>query len=182
MLKTKRLINHYDRYAIMTVKPKVNLIKHVPLKKISKEVRKCEIEIKKLEKLTFIQSCYEGNTIEEEVNQAVISIPTAYRWLNRWNKEGLDSITPKQATGRPSKLTEEDKIQLKKTMLKTQHITTEKLHEIILNNFNIDYSLKQTRIIAHQLGFSYHKPYSPFNTGLVDAELKLKETPEENYQ
>ena len=31
----------------MTIKPKVNLIKHVPLKKISKEVRKCEIEIKK---------------------------------------------------------------------------------------------------------------------------------------
>ena len=69
----------------MTIKPKVNLIKHVPLKKISKEVRKCEIEIKKLEKLIFIQSCYKGSTLEEAADDAGISIPTAYRWLNRCN-------------------------------------------------------------------------------------------------
>jgi len=143
-------------------------------------VRKCEIEIKKLEKLTFIPSCYKGSTIEEAATNAGISIPAAYRWLNKWNWEGLDSINPKKGTGWPSKLTDEDKIQLKETMINTEHLTTQKLHDIILNDFNIDYSLKQTRIIAHQLGFSYYKPDSPFVTGPVDAELRPKETFEDN--
>ncbi len=65
-------------------------------------------------------------------------------------------------------------------MINTEHLTTQKLHDIILNDFNMDYSLKQTRIIAHQLGFSYYKPDSPFVTGPVDAELKLKERIEDN--
>ena len=48
-------------------------------------------------------------------------------------------------------------------MINTEHLTTQKLHDIILNDFNMDYSLKQTRIIAHQPGFSYYKPDSPIN-------------------
>ena len=168
-----------DKYILMTIKPQVNLIKHVPLKKISKEVRKCEIEIKKLKKLIFIQSCYKGSTLEEAADDAGISIPTAYRWLNRWNEEGLTSLSPRKGTGRPSKLTDVDKIQLKETMLNTEYLTTEKLHEIILKDFNIDYSMKQTRIIAHQLGFSYSKPYPRYDKTPIDAELQLKKTPEE---
>lgn len=158
----------------MTIKPKVNLIKHVPLKKISKEVRKCEIEIKKLKKLIFIQSCYKGSTLEEAAEDTDISIPTAYRWLNRWNEEGLTSLSPRKGTGRPSRLSDEDKIKLKEIMINTDYLTTEKLNKIILDNFNINYSLKQTRIIAHQLGFTYSKPYPRYDKTPKDAELQLK--------
>lgn len=160
----------------MTIKPKVNLIKHVPLKKISKEVRKCEIEIKKLKKLIFIQSCYKGSTLEEAAEDTDISIPTAYRWLNRWNEEGLTSLSPRKGTGRPSRLSDEDKIKLKEIMINTDYLTTEKLNKIILDNFNINYSLKQTRIIAHQLGFTYSKPYPRYDKTPKDAELQLKKT------
>ena len=38
--------HHIQIYTIMTAEPKVNITRHVLLKKISHEVRKCEIEIK----------------------------------------------------------------------------------------------------------------------------------------
>lgn len=163
----------------MTIKPKVKLKKHIPLKKVNKEIRNCEIEVKKLNKLIFIQSCYLGRTLEEAADDADISIPTAYRWLNRWNEEGITSLAPRKGTGRSSQLTDEDKIKLKDMMINTDYLTTEKLHKMINDEFGVNYSLKQTRIIAHQLGFSYSKPYPRYDKTPPDAELQLKKTPEE---
>ena len=61
-------------------------------------------------------------------------------------------------------------------MINTEYLTTEKLNKIILDEFNVKYSLKQTRIIAHQLGFSYSKPYPRYDKTPIDAELQLKKT------
>ena len=106
-----------------------------------------------------------GNSCSLQKNQ--VSSGSEY-YINAGRKSDL-----------PSKLTDADKIQLKETMLNTEYLTTEKLHEIILKDFNIDYSMKQTRIIAHQLGFSYSKPYPRYDKTPIDAELQLKKTPEE---
>ena len=54
------------------------LLKHVFLKRFFKEVKRQEVKIKKLEKVIFIQFCYNEKTIEAAVD-AGISIATAYR-------------------------------------------------------------------------------------------------------
>lgn len=161
----------------MTVKPKVNIIKHVPLKKINKEVNRLNIEVKKLNKLIFIQSCYLGRTIDEAADDAGISKPTAYRWLQKWNEKGLLSLTPGKSTGRPSKLSDEEKIELKEMMINTYYLTTEKLHKMILDEFDVNYSPKQVRIIAHKLGFTYSKAYTKYDKTPPNAEIVLKKTP-----
>ena len=158
----------------MTVKPKVKLIKHMKLNKLNKEIKKAEIEVKCLDKLYFIRACYKGNDIKQAADIVDISIPSAYRWLAKWNEEGLDFLRYKNNAGRPSLLSDEDKEELKELMLNTEYLTTEKLHELILARFEINYSYKQVRIIAHQLGFSYVKPYPEYDKTPPDAELQLK--------
>ena len=103
-----------------------------------------------------------------------ISVPSAYRWLVQWNEDGLEFLRYKNNAGRPSLLSDEDKAELKELMLNMDYLTTEKLHELILSRFEINYSYKQVRIIAHQLGFSYVKPYPEYDKTPPDAELQLK--------
>lgn len=163
----------------MTVKPKVKLIKHVKLNKLNDEIKKAEIEVKRLDKLYFIRACYKGNDIQQAADIVDISVPSAYRWLAKWNEEGLEFLRYKNNAGRPSLLSDKDKNELKELMLNTDYLTTEKLHELILARFEINYTYKQVRIIAHQLGFSYVKPYPEYDKTPPDAELQLKKTPKE---
>lgn len=158
----------------MTVKPKVKIIKHMKLNKLNEEIKKVEIEVKRLDKLYFIRACYKGNDIKQAADIVDISVPSAYRWLSQWNEEGLEFLRYENNAGRPSLLSDEDKTELKELMLNTDYLTTEKLHELILERFKINYSYKQVRIIAHQLGFSYVKPYPEYDKTPSDAELQLK--------
>lgn len=158
----------------MTVKPKVKIIKHMKLNKLNEEIKKAEIEVKRLDKLYFIRACYKGNDIKQAADIVDISVPSAYRWLSQWNEEGLEFLRYENNAGRPSLLSDEDKTELKELMLNTDYLTTEKLHELILERFKINYSYKQVRIIAHQLGFSYVKPYPEYDKTPSDAELQLK--------
>lgn len=164
----------YDKYNIMTTEPKVKIVKHVKLNKLNEEIKKAEIEVKRLDKLYFIRACYKGKDIEEVADIVDISVPSAYRWLAQWNKEGMEFLRYKNNAGRPSLLSDEDKAELKELMLNTDYLTTEKLHELILARFEINYSYKQVRIIAHKLGFSYVKPYPEYDKTPPDAQLQLK--------
>ena len=166
----------------MTVKPKVKLVKHMKLNKLNKEIKKSEIEVKRLDKLYFIRACYNGNDIKQAADIVDISVPTAYRWLATWNEDGLEFLRYKNNAGRPSLLSDEDKEELKELMLNTEYLTTEKLHELILARFHINYSFKQVRIIAHKLGFSYVKPYPEYDKTPPDAELQLKKNQGNNIR
>ena len=163
----------------MTVKPKVKIVKHLKLNKLNEEIKKAEIEVKRLDKLYFVRACYKGNDIKQAADIVDISVPSAYRWLSQWNEEGLEFLRYKNNAGRPSLLSDEDKAELKDLMLNTDYLTTEKLHILILSRFKINYSYKQVRIIAHQLGFNYVKPYPEYDQTPPDAELQLKKTPKE---
>lgn len=122
---------------------------------------------------------YKGNNINQAADIVDISVPSAYRWLAQWNEDGLEFLRYKNNAGRLSLLSNEDKAELKELMLNMDYLTTEKLHELILSRFEINYSYKQVRIIAHQLGFSYVKPYPEYDKTPLDAELQLKKTPKE---
>ena len=53
-------------------------------------------------------------------------------------------------------------------------LTTRKVHELIKNNFNVEYSMKQVREIVHKLGYSYKKGYVIYSKMPADAPLQLK--------
>ena len=58
--------------------------------------------------------------------------------------------------------TDNEKEKLKELLEQEEVLTTEKAHKIIKENFDVDYTLKQVRIIVKSFGYTYPKPY-PIN-------------------
>lgn len=142
--------------------PKKQIIKHIKVKELDERINKLEKDVKVLNRLHFIKSCYSGMSIKEAAKLCGISYSNAYIWFNRWNEEGPEGLIPKYAGGRPSYLTDDNKKELKKILEQEEVLTTEIVHKIIKDNFGVDYTFKQIRIIVKDLGYSYSKPY-PLN-------------------
>ena len=156
--------------------PKKEIIKHIPVKELDKRIKKLEKDVKVLNRLHFIRACYSGMNIKEAAELSAVSQSNAYIWFNRWNEEGPEGIIPKYAGGRPSYLTYDEKEILKELLEQEDVLTTEKVHKIIKENFGIDYTLKQVRIIVKSFGYTYSKPYRRKNVkNELDKELLNKE-------
>ena len=131
---------------IMSGIPKKEIKKHISVKDLDKRIKKLEKDVKVLNRLHFIKACYSGLSIKEAAELNGVSYSNAYVWFNRWNEEGPEGIIP----------------ELEKLLEQEDVITTEIVHKIIKDNFGVDYSHKQVRIIVKSLGYTYSKPY-PIN-------------------
>jgi len=64
--------------------------------------------------------------------------------LYEWNEGGYESLYPKYKNGgRKAKLTDEQFKELDELMHDETFLITWKVHEMIQNNFNVEYSMKQ---------------------------------------
>ena len=151
---------------------KIKLIKSMSKKQLNKKIRKYEEDTKVLYKLHFIRHLYNEKSIKEAAELEEISISTAYSWLNRWNENGIDGLKTKPRSGRPGSLSDEDKEKLDTILFETPFLTTEKAHDIIKDNFGIDFTLKHVRTIVHQLDYYYSEPYTKYKES--DKELRKK--------
>ncbi len=124
----------------------------------------------------FINYLYSGLSVPEASKKIDISKVTGYNWLERWNEDGYDGIIPRFAGGRPSKLTDEEKSQLKEILAMRDDWTTKEIRELICDKFGVKYSLKQVRIILRNLGLKFARPYPKDYRRPVNAEEHLKKT------
>lgn len=83
-------------------------------------------------------------------------------------------MTPKYSGGRPSKLSDEKKIKLKKILKKRDDWTTKEIKDLILKKFDIEYSLMQIHRILKKIGMKFAKPYPHDYRKNVDSEDILK--------
>ena len=60
---------------------------------------------------------------------------------------------------RKAKLTEEQFKKLDEIMINESFLSTRKVHKIIKEQFNIDYSINRIPAIVKKLGYSYKKGY-----------------------
>ena len=153
------------------VRPKkIKLIKKLNKKQLNKKIRTLEEDNAVLYKLHFIRHLYNKKSIEEAAELEEISISTAYNWLNRWNEDGIEGLRTKPRSGRPGKLTPQDKEILDAKFFETKYLTTEKAHKIIKDTCNEDFTFKHVRTILHQLGYNYRTP----NTKYFESDPKLR--------
>jgi putative transposase len=153
------------------------LVKHINRKKLDKCINKKEKEAEVLRKLYFIRQLYKGKKIEIGAEKCGISLPTAHKWLDRWNEEGYVGLFPKYSNGgRPSKLSDEDKEKLNKILENEDYLDTKKVAKILKDEFDVEYCLSQQSVVLKSLGFHYSKPYQFFSKRPDDSEEILKKT------
>ena len=77
-------------------------------------------------------------------------------------KDGLDGLIPKFNGGKPSKLSDENKVQFKQILIETENVTMTDAQRILKDDFGIEFSLPHVCNIVSQLGFNYGKPRPKF--------------------
>mgnify|MGYP000008677480 CR=1 FL=1 len=101
---------------------------------------------------------------------------TGYIWLKEWNENGLDGLKPKYRSGRPPKLSKEQKDELKSILKNRDDWTTKEVRELIKERFGIEYSLRHVSRILKSLGMKYGKPYQHDYRKPKNAKDEFKKT------
>ena len=148
---------------------------HVKKTRLNKLINRHQQEADVLRKLIFIRFLYNKRTVEEACELMCVSLSTGHRWLDEWNEGGYKGLYPKYKNGgRKAKLTDEQFKKLDEIMINESFLSTRKVHEIIKEEFNVDYSMSRIPVIVHKLGYSYKKGYIIYSKMPVDAEIILK--------
>ncbi len=70
-----------------------------------------------------------------------------YERQRRWNKDGAEGLVPCFAGGRPSRLDGDQKNALRAFLKERDDWTTGEVRDLILEEFGVEYTLKQVRVI-----------------------------------
>ncbi len=135
---------------------------------------KTEKDAKILKRLYFIKFRYEGESVQEASKKIGITKRIGYIWQERWNKEGYRGLIPQYAGGRPSKLTDQQKVKLKQMLMEKNSWTSREVRDLIIKEFKVIYTIKQVLVIAKGMGMRFAKPYQRDYRRPVDAENILK--------
>ena len=144
---------------------------------LESRIKTLEKDTKILKRLYFVKYRYEGTGVEESAQRIGITRNEGYIWQRRWNENGYDGIIPHYAGGRPMKLSPEEFAQLKDLLDQKSTWTTDDVRSLIHEKFEVEYTLKQIRIILKKLKMKYGKPFTQDYRRPEDAESLLKKPP-----
>ena len=142
---------------------------------LNRLIKSIERSTKMLKRLLFVKYRYDGNSVEEAARRIGITKMIGYIWQRRWNQDGYKGLMPRYAGKGPSKMTDEQK-NILKDMLKNGQYTTSQVRDIIGNEFQIEYTMKQVWVILKKMGMRHAKPYPHDRRRSKDAEDALKKT------
>ena len=132
---------------------------HMSIDELNKRIKTLEHDTKVLRRLYFIKYRYEGKLVSESAKLVGITKRVGYIWQERWNDKGYEGLIPRYAGGRPSKLTDAQKERLVELLKQNNTWTTEEIRELIFNEFKVEYTSKQIRIILKNMGMRCAKPF-----------------------
>jgi len=154
---------------------KTKLIKHVSPNELRNLVRK-EKDKHVFQRLLFISHLYKGVAVEKASKDLCVSKQTGYDWLKLWNEHGYEGLPPRfSERGRPPKLTEKQKGQLKEKLKSKSNWLTHEVRALIKKDFGITYSPVQVSRILRSFKMHYAKPYPHDYRRPKDAREQLED-------
>jgi len=154
----------------------IHIQKHVSLEELNKKIRS-ERDGRILKRLYFVKYRYEGESIAVSSQRVGITRSVGYLWQERWNTNGYDGLIPRYwGVGRPSRLSDHQKDELKDLLHQKDNWTAKEVGDLILRTFDVEYTLKQVRVILHKFGMKYAKTYPYDHRRPNDSEENLKNT------
>ena len=121
-------------------------------------IRSLERSTRVLKRSLFIRYRYDGDSVEDAAARIGITKMMGYDWQDRWNSDGYKGLIPRYVKKGPSKLSPEQKDQLR-NMLKEGSYTTPQVRALIREKFEVNYSMKQVWVILSKFRMHRAKPY-----------------------
>lgn len=114
------------------------------------------------ERMFIILNAYKMKSSYEIAGSVLTSHTKVLRWVNRFNRYGINGLRDKPKSGRPAKLNNEHKKRLQEILDQPREYSvgwrTIEVIDKIHKNFKIKYTQRHVRRILHNLGYSRIKP------------------------
>ena len=107
---------------------KKEVVGHLSPEELEERIRDRKIDAVILRRLLFIKALYAGQSVPRASKEVGVCKATGYKWLDRWNENGLKGLEPNYGGGRPSKLTKEQKEKLKTILKERDDWTTKEVN------------------------------------------------------
>jgi putative transposase len=143
---------------------------------ITKRIREEKNRARVIPRLIFIKLLYTGMGVIEASKDVGVAKRVGYQWLKRWNESGYEGLVPRFAGGKPSKLTGDQKKELKASLEAKDLWYLNDIVGLIKARFGVEYSERQVRRILKGFKMKHAKPYQVDYRKPDDAEEKLKKT------
>ena len=143
---------------------------------INRKIKEEKTRARIIPHLIFIKLLYGGESVIEASRNVGVVKRVGYQWLERWNESGFDGLAPRFAGGRHSRLSTEQKKELRIVLESKDIWYLRDIVELIRTKFGIVYSERQVRRILKEFGMKHAKPYQIDYRKPDDADEKLKKT------
>lgn len=134
----------------MSKPEQIPLIRHLSYDKLAQMI-KSEKNSRVVQRLIFIKARYEGKSVKEASSIVGVSRSNGNLWQQRWNSQGYKGLIPQFRGGCPSKLSDIQKAQLKEMLKKRDDWLVREVQDLIIQEFNVEYSLKQVWVILQNI-------------------------------
>jgi len=155
----------------MSKSEQIHIQKHISPEELNKKIR-VERDRNILKRLYFVKYRYEGESVAVSSQRVGITRSVGYIWQERWNTSGYDGLAPRYWGGRLSKLSDHQKDELKNLLHQKDNWTTKEVGDLILRNFDEEYTLKQVRVILRKFGIKCAKT-PPYGYRMHPGEEKI---------
>lgn len=115
-------------------------------------------EARLVRRLSFVKNLYLGDSFDEAGERVGVSSATASRWGRAWNDGGIDGLRPNFGGGRPSRLSSDERDQLKSVLETHQPLTTTEVKLLIEEAFDVSYADRHIRRLLREFGMNYSIP------------------------
>ena len=138
----------------MVGKTKIDIFRNMSKSELKEAMHEYVIAHRIYERLYAINLLAEGYSYDMVAHKMNKSYQTIHRWAKICESEGIDGLKPNYTGGRPEKISKSDLHKVDLMIKENDEITIQEVHDFILKEFNVDYSMKQIwEILTQKLNY-----------------------------
>jgi len=149
------------------------LVRHLRRDELDGFLKDCS-DPKLARRLLFISHLYDGDSVAVAGAKVRMVKNSSYIWARRWNAEGVRGLLTLPRSGRPSKLTGEQKEELKELLDLRDDWTTREVRDLIGEDFDVEITENGVYRMLRSWKMKLGKPYEEDYRRPDDADGILK--------
>ena len=134
----------------MVGKTKIDIFRNMSKSELKHAMSEYVTAYRTYQRLYAMKLLSEGYSYDMVASKMNKSYQTIHRWAKTCESDGIDGLIPKFDGGRPEKISKNDLHKLDDLISEYDDINVAMVHDLILKEFNVEYSRKQIWLILTQ--------------------------------
>ena len=142
----------------MSGKSKINIFKNMDEEELDMAIKEYNGDYRYYQRLIAMKLVSSGYSFSKVGRTLLVSYLSVHRWAKSCEESGLIGLMPNFGGGRPLKLSKSIENKLSKRIESEDNISMVDVQKILINEYNIEFTLPHVCSIVRRLGFDYVEP------------------------